>query len=106
MTNIEYLPAARKDMVDIAKYIAQELHNPEAAGKLAAKMVQAVENVKEFPHSNPLHIPVRPLKHEYRKLIVDRYIIFYWAEEERRTVTVARVIYGKRDYVTVQPCYS
>ena len=38
MYTIEYLPIARRDMVDIAKYIGVKLANPDAAERLAEKM--------------------------------------------------------------------
>ncbi len=98
MYRIEYLPIARQDMVEIARYIGRELCNPEAARKLAGRMVQAAESLTEFPHSKPLYIPPRPLEHEYRKLIVDKYIMFYWVDERKRIVTIARVIYTKRNW--------
>ena len=37
MYTIEYLPIARRDMVDIAKYIGVKLANPDAAERLAEK---------------------------------------------------------------------
>lgn len=38
------------------------------------------------------------LNHKYRKTVVENYLIFYWVDEPGKTVTVARGIYGKRDY--------
>ena len=38
------------------------------------------------------------LNHEYRKTIVENYLMFYWVDEPGKTVTAARGIYGKRDY--------
>ena len=32
-------------------------------------------------------------------MIVKNYLIFYWVDEENKTVTVARVIYSRRDYL-------
>ena len=43
-------------------------------------------------------MPIRPLKHEYRKLRVRNYLVFYWVDEERKLVTVARMIYARRNY--------
>lgn len=95
---MEYLPVARQDMIDIARYISRELNNPVAADRLAVKLVEAGESIPAFPYANPAYIPIRPLKHEYRKLLVENYLMFYWVDEERKLVTVARVIYAKRDY--------
>ena len=98
MYKLEYLPAARQDMVDIARYIAQELKNPIAAEKLALALIEAGNSILMFPYANPTHRPIRPLKHEYRKILVGNYLMFYWIDEEKKLVTIARVIYAKRRF--------
>lgn len=86
------------DMLKTVQYISQELKNPDAAEHLAAEMIHAAESVLTFPYSTPAYHPIRPLKHEYRKIVVENYLMFYWIDEEKKLVTVARVIYAKRDY--------
>ena len=98
MYNVEYLPAARRDMVSIVRYIAAELGNPAAAERLAAELTDAADSLSEFPYASPVHIPLRPLDYEYRKLSVRNYLLFYRVDEARKLVTVARVIYAGRDY--------
>ena len=98
MYKLEYLPVARKDMLEIVRYISGELQNPDAADRLAVELVNAAENVLTFPYATPAYRPIRPLKHEYRKILVQNYLILYWVDEEKKLVTVARVVYAKRDY--------
>ena len=98
MYNLTYLPAALNDMVEIIRYISVELKNPIAANHLSEEFVKAAEKLTDFPYSNPVYLPMRPLKHEYRKTVVDNYIMFYWVDEANKEITIARVIYGKRDY--------
>ena len=98
MYKLEYLPAARKDMLEIVQYISRELQNPDAADRLAVELVNAAEGVLKFPYATPAYQPIRPLKHEYRKILVQNFLIFYWVEEEKKLVTVARVMYAKREY--------
>lgn len=95
---IEYLPIARRDMVDIAKYIGVKLANPDAAERLAEEMIEAAEKLTDMPYKCPVYTPVKPLKHEYRKLIIQKYIMFYWVDENKKLVTIARVVYSGRDY--------
>lgn len=95
---LEYLPVARKDMLDIVKYISGELSNPDAAGRLADMLIEKIEAFREMPYINPAYTPIRPLKHEYRKAIVKKYLIFYWVDEEEHLITIARIIYSGRDY--------
>jgi len=98
MYRLEFLPIAKQDMLAIMEYISIELFNPSAAEKLAYEMIEAAENLTIFPYANPVHNPVKPLKNEYRKLIVRKYIMFYWVHEKEKVVTIARVIYSRRDY--------
>lgn len=93
MYKLEYLPAARKDMIEIIQYISQESKNPDAAELLAVEMVNAAENALKFPYTSPVYHPIRPLKYEYRKISVKNYLMFYWVDEEKKLVTAARVVY-------------
>ena len=96
--SLEFLPSAMRDMVEIVQYIAVELKNPIAANNTADELAEAAESIPSFPYANPAYIPIRPLKHEYRKLIVKNYIMLYRVDEARKLVTVSRVVYARRDY--------
>lgn len=98
MYRIEYLPIARRDMVDIAKYIGIKLANPDAADRLAEEMIASAEKLTDMLYRCPAYIPIKPLKHEYRKLIVRNYIMFYWINEDKKLVIIARVVYSGQDY--------
>lgn len=98
MYKLEYLPVARRDMIEIVRYISQELQNPTAADQLAMELIEAGDSIPKFPYANPAFIPIRPLMHEYRKLLVQNYVMFYWVDEVKKLVTVARIVYAKRDY--------
>lgn len=97
MYKAEYFPIALRDMVEIAEYISFELSNPMAADRLSEEMIEAVNKLVKFPYSYPAYTPIRPLKHEYRKLLVQNYILFYWVDEEKKLVTIARAVYAKMD---------
>lgn len=98
MYRLEYLPSARQDMIGIVQYVSRELGNPAAAEKLALELIQAGDSIPRLPYANPAYIPIRPLQHEYRKLLVRNYAMFYWVDEGKRLVTVARVAYARRSF--------
>ena len=98
MYRLGYLSASRQDMIEIVKYVSRELNNPIAANQLAVELVEAGDSLSKFPYANPAYVPIRPLKHEYRKLLVQNYLMFYWVNEMEKVVTIARVMYAKRDY--------
>ena len=95
---LEYLPVALKDMLEIVEYISNKLQNPQAAKHLAEEFVKAAEGILEFPYARPVYQSIRPLKHEFRKIKVQNYLMFYWVDEERKLVTIARVVYAKRKH--------
>lgn len=98
MYKLLYLPGAREDLVAVMRYLSRDLKNPAAARRLAAELTEAAERIRAFPYANPVYVPIRPLRREYRKRPVENYLIFYWVDEENKLVTVARVLYGKRAY--------
>ncbi|MCL2368642.1 MAG: type II toxin-antitoxin system RelE/ParE family toxin [Oscillospiraceae bacterium] len=98
MYSLEYLPGAMQDMAEIARYMSHVLSNPAAAEKLAGEMVEAADRLADFPYKNRVYQPIRPLKREYRGQIVQNYIMFYSVDEDGKLVTIARVIYARRDY--------
>lgn len=98
MYKLEYQPIAQQDMVNIVTYISKVLCNPIAAQRLADAFIAEAEKIRSFPYSTPSYHPIRPLKHEYRKLLVKNYIMFYRVDEKAKLITVARVVYAKSDY--------
>lgn len=101
MYELEFLPISRQDMSDIAKYINKVLCNPIAAMNTIRRMVAAAEDLRAQPYSCPVYYPPRELPFEYRKLIVDNYILFYRVDETKKLITVVRVIYAKRNYGSI-----
>ena len=98
MYTVVYLPTTKQDMVEIAKYIRTVLKNPQAAFTLVEQIIRSIDELGTFPYSCPMYYPRRRLEHDYRKLLVNNYMVFYWVEEGEKTVTVARVLYAKRSF--------
>lgn len=97
MYKVEILPKAVGDMSAAVSYIAFELHSPHAAEDLMNGFNTAVTGLVEFPYSHPAYSPIRPLKHEYRRVTVGNYAVFYWVDEQSQAATVSRAIYARRD---------
>jgi plasmid stabilization system protein ParE len=98
MYKLEYLPIAVRDMAEIAAYISHVLSNPAAAEKLAVEMTEAAERMTAFPYMYAVYASKKPLQNEYRKLLVQNYILFYCVDETSKIVTITRVLYARRDF--------
>lgn len=97
MYELIFLPKAKTDLEEIIIYIRNELSNPQASIRLVEKIYKATERLTEFPYAYPLYYPIKSLKYEYRKLVVENYVILYFVDEKSHSVTIARVVYGKRN---------
>lgn len=88
---------AEKDLDGILRYISVDLANPAAAKNLGRKIFEAIDNVRVFPDSGA------PIDNEFladktvRKLTVDSYVIYYKAHFEEKTISVIRIVYGRRN---------
>lgn len=94
---VELLQSALTDIAEAVRYITDELLNPQAAQLLAERFFSEAEKLSKFPYAHPVYLPVRPLKYEYRKVPIENYLLFYRVDERAKLVTVARVVYAKRN---------
>ena len=101
MYKLEYLPAAKQAMIEIITYISKELKSPTVANRLAEELITAGNRIADFSYANPAYTPIRPLGHEYRKLLVHNDLMFYRVDEEKKLITVVRLIHARRDYETL-----
>ena len=99
MYRIKYLPLALDDLKGIVRYIAQELEAPQAAENLLVKIDKELLKVANNPYRCHLYISSEKLKYEYRVLNINNYSLFYVVEKNK--VEIHRVIYSKRDIITI-----
>ncbi len=92
---------AENDLQGIARYIARELKEPAAAQRLVSKIKEAVMGLAEMPARHALVADEHLAAQGIRKIPVENYIIFYLISETDTTVTVIRVLYGKRDWINL-----
>lgn len=91
-------PKAQKDIEDIYDYILLELCSKSAADNLMKKIYEGLERISIVPFSCPLiNIPLSAEKN-LRKLIIDKYIIFYYPDSDTEIIKVIRVLYGMMNY--------
>lgn len=99
VVEIQYSPAALRDLEQIGDYIAVELNNPSAALHTLDKIQDGIDKLVEFPKMGaPLSARYEDVG-DYRYLVSGNYLTFY--REDAENVYIDRVLYGKRDYVNL-----
>ena len=93
-------PAA-KDLQGIADYIAKDLREPATARKQLSRIREAVLGLADFPTRHALVADDVLAALGYRMLVVDNYLVFYITASAEDTVTIVRVLYGRRDWMSI-----
>ena len=94
---VGYSVDALNDLREIYAYIANELLVPETAGAQLVRIRKEVRSLESMPARYALvrWEPWHSMK--MRQLLVDNYIVYYFVDDGKRTVTVVRVFYDGRD---------
>ncbi|MBI9096207.1 MAG: type II toxin-antitoxin system RelE/ParE family toxin [Sphaerochaeta sp.] len=79
------------------RYISRTLLNRQAAEALAEHFFFTAERVGENPYVAAVYYPIKPLSRDYRMVMVDTNCMFYWVDELEKKVTIARVLYARRN---------
>ena len=73
--------------------------NQQAAERLVNKIMDRVDQLEDFAESGMLLSSISEVIGEERFLVCENYLIFY--HTGKSVVTVDRVLYGRRDYLSV-----
>ena len=82
---------ADNDIRAIYEYIAFTLMSPENADAQISRFKNRIESLDNMPKRFPIY------KNSIRYMPVDNYLVFYSVDENQKTVSILRVMYGKRD---------
>ena len=89
---IVYKPYAERDIWQIADYLSE--HSIPAMQKFMREVKNRIENLADMP----LIYPKINSHHDYRKMVVGRYVVVYIVNEHAKEIIIIRVVHGKRNY--------
>ena len=95
---VEFTDDCRDEIRAIYKYISENLVAKPAARRLMQKMKKSIMNLAEFPKLCAKIEKNDRRKREFRKLIVNHYVILYTIDENKKTVYISHMYYGASDY--------
>lgn len=96
---IEFTEDCREEINEIYEYISEKLVAENSAKKLMRKMRDAVMDLSESPN---LYMKIEKkdkLKREYRRIVIDNFVVLYTVDESSKKVYIAHMYYGRRDYL-------
>jgi plasmid stabilization system protein ParE len=77
---------------EIAAYLSEL--STSATQKFLTKLKEKIEGLSEMP----LKFPKIDPHQEYRKMVVDKYVVVYLVDELQSQVIILRVVHGMRNY--------
>ena len=89
---------ASTDLREIFEYITLVLLEPEIAIKQLERIEIALRGLNEMPNRFKLMEREPWTSRGLRQMPVDNFIVFYIANIENKTVTIIRIMYGKRNF--------
>ena len=105
MNKVVMSPEARNDLVEIKRYITENIGSAEAAKNTIDKIIKTIGKLENFPGIGAPLSSIVDIATDYRYLICDNYLAFYRVESEfgsnRIVVYIDRIIYKKRDYISI-----
>ena len=90
---------AANDIDELFQYISVSLFSPIAAKNLMREIDNAISLLKTQPFMCPVCSDEVLKEMNYRRLIVQNYIIIYSVNEKSQAVNILRLFYGKSDYL-------
>lgn len=84
-------------MENIGDYISEKLRNPVAAANTVRGIKQRINTLQSNPYRHMAEAEIGIEKYEIRKNYYKSYRIYYVIQEERKTVTVLRILHVLSD---------
>ena len=94
---IKYSTKAINDLRDIYSYIAFNLQAPKTAAKMVRRIRNSIKELDFMPERNPI-LDWEPWNSlNTHKMRVGNYLVFYIVDPLQSSVSIVRIVYGKRD---------
>ena len=84
---------------EICDYISNKLKNIDASNRLREKVIYNILLLENSPRTCTEIDKVNRTERQYRRLVVNNYVILYTIDEEEKIVYIAHIYYGGRNYL-------
>ena len=98
---IKITQPAQDDLRGIYKYISEDLQNHTAASNMISKIDKRIQSLKKSPERYPLVRDSYLASKGFRVTVVKNYLVFFIIRKVTKSVSVMRVLYGRRDWLRI-----
>ena len=98
---VNFSEKAAEDLAEIIRYMRDELYNSQAAENFYNAINEKRVLLRENPYMFPLYHDKKLRAEGYRFVVIRNFLMFYLVDDSKSVVTIARILYGKRDIPSV-----
>ena len=88
---------AKEDLREIYRYISVDLCAPINASRQLDRIEKNILSLNEMPDRFPRYSDDLWKKRGLRYCVVDNYVIFFLIDKDKKTVSVMRILYSRRN---------
>lgn len=92
-------PTAYKEIKNIYQYISEDLYAEKSAIKLMKKIEEKIMQLKINPKMYSKVKISTKLKRQYRKIIINKYVILYTIDDIEKIVYISHMYYIGKNYI-------
>lgn len=94
---VQYTNRSVADLESVYEYIAFELQEPAIAQNQVSRIMNSIDSLDQMPFRYRLYDREPWYSKGLRVIAVDNYVVFYLPNEETKTVSIVRIMYGGRN---------
>ena len=98
---VEFSEQGKSDLDEIIRYISEELLSPQAAQKFYSAVNEKLVLLQSFPYLYPLYHDDRLVDEDFHFVTIGNYLMFYIVDDDKAIVSIARILYGRRNILNV-----
>lgn len=80
-------------------YIEKVLKAEQASNRLREKIIETIRGLKNSPKIYAIIEKTDRAGRDYRKIVIDNYVMIYTIIEEDKTILISHMYYGGRNYL-------
>lgn len=95
---IEFSDSCKEEIEEIYQYISENLVSENSAKRLMRKLRNKINNLTYNPEMYEKIHRKNLRSQEFRKIVVDNYVIFYTIDNKKKKIYISHMYYSKRNY--------
>ena len=99
--SVQFTDKSLSDLDEITGYLVENFGQLTAAKRLIDEVEKELQLVCRYPQSGSLVVNEYIHRNDIRKLVIEKYLLYYYADIEKEKIVVLRFVYGKRDINTI-----